>query len=306
MDIVLNRKGGVPLHDQLLAQLELRILGGSIAPGERLPSVRALARQLGLHANTVSAAYRDLESAGHVRLRRGAGVFVRAGAASTLEEARGLDEMIRLAVSTAFRKGYGGAEIKAAVERWLQAAPAERVLVVDPRKETIELVAHEVREALGVPVSGCTLEELEAQPALLSGALGLVFPYHADKVARLVPGAAREVIHVRLSREDREIVLGLPAGATVLLVSGSPLVLSFAKAVIGGLRGDELLVETRLIGRRAEWRRLVCAADLVVVDALAAAEVRRERPKRLRELRLLGKAALVRVRHGLSAIVPRD
>ena len=47
MDIVLNRKGGVPLHDQLLAQLELRILGGSIAPGERLPSVRALARQLG-------------------------------------------------------------------------------------------------------------------------------------------------------------------------------------------------------------------------------------------------------------------
>ena len=95
MDIVLNRKGGVPLHDQLLAQLELRILGGSLAPGERLPSVRALARQLGLHANTVSAAYRELETAGHVQLKRGAGVFVRVGAPSTLEEARGLDEMAR-------------------------------------------------------------------------------------------------------------------------------------------------------------------------------------------------------------------
>ena len=229
---------------------------------------------------------------------------MREGAASTLEEANGLDEMIRLVVGTAFHKGYGGVEIKAAVERWLQAAPAERVLVVDPRKETIALVAHEVREALGVPVSGCTLEELEAQPALLSGALGLVFPYHADKVARLAPGAAREVIHVRLSREDREIVLGLPSGATVLLVSCSPLVLSFAKAVIGGLRGDELLVETRLVGRRVEWRRLVLAADLVVVDALAASEVRAARPRRLRELRLLGKAALGRVRHGLAAMVP--
>jgi len=304
MDIVLNRKGGVPLHDQLLAQLELKILAGTLSPGARLPSVRALARQLGLHANTVSAAYRELEAAGHVWLKRGAGVFVREGAASTLEEAHGLDEMIRLVVGTAFHKGYGGVEIKAAVERWLQAAPAERVLVVDPRKETIELVAHEVREALGVAVSGCTLEELEAQPALLSGALGLVFPYHADKVARLAPGAAREVIHVRLSREDREIVLGLPSGATVLLVSCSPLVLSFAEAVIGGLRGDELLVETRLVGRRAEWRRLVRAADLVVVDALAASEVRSTRPRRLRELRLLGKAALGRVRHGLAAVVP--
>jgi len=306
MDIVLNRKGGVPLHDQLLAQLELRILDGSISPGERLPSVRALARRLGLHANTVSAAYRELESAGHVQLKRGAGVFVRAGAAASLEEAGNLDEMIRLAISIALRKGYGGPEIKAAVERWLQAAPAERVLVVDPRKETIEILAHEVREALGVPVSGCTLEELEAQPALLSGALALVFPYHADKVARLAPGAARKVVHVRFSREDRETVLGLPTGAMVLLVSRSPLVLSFAKAVIGGLRGDELLVETRLLGQRGEWRRLVRAADLVVGDVIALGEVRRERPARLRELRLLGKAALARVRQALSAIVPRD
>lgn len=304
MDIVLNRKGGVPVHDQLLAQLELKILGGGIAPGERLPSVRALARQLGLHANTVSAAYRELESAGHVELKRGAGVFVRAGVPATLGEARGLDEMIRLALRTAFRKGYTAPEIRAAVERWLKAAPAERVMVVDPRAETIEIMAHEVREALGVPASGCTLEELEAEPALLSGALALVVPYHADKVARLVPGAAVQVVHLELSSEDQELLGALPPGATILLVSRSELVLSFAAALIGGLRGDELLVETRHLSRRAEWQRLVPAADLVVVDVLAAAAVRRTRPKRLHELRLLGDAALARVRRSLSAIVP--
>jgi DNA-binding transcriptional regulator YhcF (GntR family) len=306
MDIVLNRKGGVPLHHQLLAQLELKILGGALAPGERLPSVRALARQLGLHANTVSAAYRDLEATGQVELKRGAGVFVREGKPGTLEEARGLDEMIRLAVGTALRKGYTGAEIKAAVERWLRAAPAERVVVLDPREETVDLVVHEVQEALGVPVSGCTLDELEAEPALLSGALGLVFPYHARKVASLVPGAALVVVHVGLTPEDREKILGLPAGATVLLVSRSPLVLSFAAAVIGGLRGDELLVETRLLRRRAQWRRLVPAADLVLVDGLARPAVEAARPRRLREVRLLTKAALGRVRRGLSAIVPKD
>jgi GntR family transcriptional regulator len=306
MDIVLNRKGGVPLHDQLLAQLELKILGGTLAPGERLPSVRALARRLGLHANTVSAAYRELETAGHVELKRGAGVFVRAGAPSTLEEARGLDEMIRLAVGTALRKGHSPVEIKATVERWLRAAPAERVVVVDPRVETIELVAHEVQEALAVPVSGCTIEQLEEEPALLSGALALTFPYHSGKVAKLVPGAAVVVVHVRLSRDDRDAVLALPAGATVLLVSRSPLVLSFAEAVIGGLRGDEVLVETRLLERRSEWRRLLPAADLVIVDALAEPTMRAAGPRRLREVRLLSKAALDRVRRGLAAIVPRD
>jgi hypothetical protein len=212
--------------------------------------------------------------------------------------------MIRLALRTAFRKGHSGLEIKAAVERWLQAAPAERVVVVDPRTETIELLEHEVRDALGVPVSGCTLEELEAEPALLSGALALVVPYHADKVARLVPGAALEVVHVELSPEDQELVGALPEGAMVLLVSHSELVLSFAAALIGGLRGDEVLVETRPLSRRAQWRRLVPAADLVVVDVLSAAAVRQARPKRLRELRLLGKPSLARVRRGLSAIVP--
>ena len=66
---------------------------------------------------------------------------MRAGKPSPLEEARGLDEMARLAVGTALRKGHSPVEIKAAVERWLQAAPAERVAVVDPRVEPIELVA---------------------------------------------------------------------------------------------------------------------------------------------------------------------
>lgn len=306
MDIILNRKGGVPLHDQLLAQLELKILGGAIAPGARLPSVRALARQLGLHANTVSAAYRELEEAGHVELKRGAGVFVRAGAPATLEEARGLDEMIRLALTTAFRKGYSGASIQAAVERWLRAAPAERVVVVDPRLETIEILSREVQDSLSVPVSGCTLDELEAEPALLSGALALVYPYHADKVASLVPGAAVVTIHVELPPQEKEAVLALPAGAMVLFVSRSPLVLSFAAAVIGGLRGDEVLVETRPMGRKAEWRRLLPAADVVLADVLALPTVRKARPKRLLELRLLGEHDLKRVQRALAAIVPKD
>jgi DNA-binding transcriptional regulator YhcF (GntR family) len=303
VEFALNRKGGVPLHDQLLAQLELQILGGTIAPGQRLPSVRALARRLGLHANTVSSAYRDLEKAGHVELRRGAGVYVRAGVPAALDEARGLDEMVRLALSAAFRKGHSGSEIRAAVERWLRAAPPERVVLVDPRRETLELVAHEIRTALGVPASGCTVEELEADPSLASGALLLALPYHAAKAGKAAPAATLETVHVGASAEDQKILMSLPEGATILVVSASPILLQIAGAFANGLRGDEVLVETRLLSRRAEWRRLVPVADVVFADALAAPAVREVHPRRLREVRLLGEKDLVRVRKALNLAV---
>jgi len=303
VEFALNRKGGVPLHDQLLAQLELQILGGTIAPGQRLPSVRALARRLGLHANTVSSAYQDLEKAGHVELRRGAGVYVRAGVPAGLDEARGLDEMVRLALSAAFRKGHSGSEIRAAVERWLRAAPPERVVLVDPRRETLDLVAHEIRSSLGVPASGCTLEELESDPSLASGALLLALPYHAAKVARAAPAAAVETVHVAASAEDQKILRSLPEGATILVVSASPILLQIAGAFVNGLRGDEVLVETRLLSRRAEWRRLVPVADVVFADALSAPAVREARPRRLREVRLLGERDLARVRKALNLAV---
>ena len=93
-------------------------------------------------------------------------------------------------------------------------------------------------------------------------------------------------------------------GSTILIVSGSPILLQIVGAFVGGLRGDELLVETRLLSRRAEWRRLLPAADVVFADALAAPAVREAHPRRLRELRLLGEPDLARVRKALNMAAP--
>src|SRR6185503_8664859 len=161
MEIILNRRGGVPVRDQLVTQLEMRILDGTIRSGQRLPSVRALARRLKIHHNTVSAAYQDLEASGHVQLRRGAGVFVRGKGPVTLGEAGGLDEMLRLALHAAFRKGFSGREIRTAVERWLAAAPPDRVVIVDPTLEMAELLMHEVRTTVRVPATCCTPDDIK-------------------------------------------------------------------------------------------------------------------------------------------------
>jgi DNA-binding transcriptional regulator YhcF (GntR family) len=52
------------------------VRSGRLAPGARLPTVRALAGQLGLAVNTVARAYRELETAGIVETRGRSGTFV--------------------------------------------------------------------------------------------------------------------------------------------------------------------------------------------------------------------------------------
>jgi GntR family transcriptional regulator len=304
MEILLNRRGGVPVRDQLTTQLELRILDGTMRPGQRLPSVRALARRLKIHHNTVSAAYQDLEASGHVELRRGAGVFVRGPAPATLGEAAGLDEMLRVALHAAFRKGFTGPQIRAAVERWLAAAPPERVLIVDPTAEMAELLMHEVRETLRVPAGCCTPAQLARDPTQLTGALALVLPFHEQVVRQIAPGAALEVLNLAMHSEDREALLKLPAGSIVLVVSHSPSVLPFASVFLKSLRGDELVVEARLLSAPKEWRRLVRAADLVLADALSADTVRKAGPRRMRVVKVLADQALTRLREALTIIAP--
>jgi len=304
MEIAISRSGGVPIREQIVVQLELRILDGSLAPGSRLPSVRALARRLRVHANTVSAAYKDLEASGHVRLRRGSGVFVTDAGSRAPQDARELDEMIRLALRLALDRGFGAEEIRSAVERWLAAAPPGRIVVVDPVPEMAAIVAAELVAALGKPVLTCTLEALAKNPSQASGALVVVLPYHVEAVRRLVPSVAVELVNLEISEAARQTVLGLVEGAVVLCIASSPTLLPFATLLFRGMRGEQVLVEAHALSDVPAWRRLLPAADLVVADVVAASAVRRLRPRRVHEVRLVSASSIERLRAALEVVAP--
>ncbi|MBK3638162.1 GntR family transcriptional regulator [Streptomyces sp. MBT97] len=68
----------VPPFEQIRAQLAALIVTGRLTEGERLPTVRQLASDLGLAPGTVARAYRELEAAELIRTRRGAGTRVAA------------------------------------------------------------------------------------------------------------------------------------------------------------------------------------------------------------------------------------
>ena len=77
MQLWFARGSEVTIREQLVTQVILGILSDDLAPGQRLPSTRELARRFHLHPNTVSAGYRQLERERWVELRHGSGVYVR-------------------------------------------------------------------------------------------------------------------------------------------------------------------------------------------------------------------------------------
>jgi len=64
------------LHEQIASRLREQLMGGRAQQGARLPTVRELAKALGVHFNTVARAYRQLEIEGWLSTRPGRGTFV--------------------------------------------------------------------------------------------------------------------------------------------------------------------------------------------------------------------------------------
>ena len=72
----LNPSSGVPIYRQIVQQARFAIASGRVEPGDRLPSVRTIATQLGINPMTVSKAYSMLEQAGVVVRHPGIGMVV--------------------------------------------------------------------------------------------------------------------------------------------------------------------------------------------------------------------------------------
>lgn len=76
MYFTIDHHSGIPVSTQISEQLKYRVVSGALKPGERLPSVRALAEQMQLNPTTVARVYRQLEAEGIIYTHAGSGTFV--------------------------------------------------------------------------------------------------------------------------------------------------------------------------------------------------------------------------------------
>jgi len=122
MRITVDLDSATPQYEQIRAQVVALITAGALGEGERLPTVRTLAADLGIAPGTVARAYRELESAGQVATRRRVGTVV---TAPTRSPGR-TDEIARELVDTARREGISGPDLLDLVRSALLAPPNAR------------------------------------------------------------------------------------------------------------------------------------------------------------------------------------
>lgn len=115
MDIVVDTASPVPPFEQLRSQIAGQVASGELPAGTRLATVRQMAADLGLAANTVARAYRELESDGVIATQGRRGTFVRSDVLAATTGA--LDQLAREYAGHARKVGLTCAEATRLVER---------------------------------------------------------------------------------------------------------------------------------------------------------------------------------------------
>ena len=107
MDIIIRNTAGEPLYAQIAAQIRAEIVSGKLAPGEALPSIRALAKDLKLSVITTKRAYDELEAAGFLRTVAGKGCFVAEQNLDLIREGQAREMEAHLAAAAELGRGLG-------------------------------------------------------------------------------------------------------------------------------------------------------------------------------------------------------
>jgi GntR family transcriptional regulator len=123
LDITVDVQAATPPYEQIRSQIAAYVQSGLLADGARLPTMRALAADLGVATGTVARAYAELEAAGLVASRRRTGTVVTAGPASRPVVEQRVREAAAVLAATARQDGVDTDTVLAIVRAALVTVP---------------------------------------------------------------------------------------------------------------------------------------------------------------------------------------
>jgi DNA-binding transcriptional regulator YhcF (GntR family) len=275
MQLWFNRASEVSIREQLVTQVILGILSGDLAPGQRLPSTRELARRFKLHPNTASAGYRQLEREGWLESRRGSGVFVRTGKDKAKAGARPagdhtVDHLISDLFTSARGLGIPLASVHARLREKLKQPPPDHFLLIEPDEELRKIIAAEIQGAVDFPVKSSALEACKSAKAL-KGAIAVVLQSKAKLAAEALPSGAELItLQVRSVPESLAGWLPAPQNSLVAVASSWPGFLKLGRTMLlaSGFHPDTLVFRN---ARKKNWQRGLGEMAAVVCDGVTAA-----------------------------------
>ncbi len=113
MYLRLNYQSGEAIYRQIVEQVKYKVASGELKPGQRLPSIRELAKQLKINPRTVVKSYEELRAAGLAVMRQGQGVFITENQTLTPAKTRqkSIEEMARRMFAESLRVGASKEEV---------------------------------------------------------------------------------------------------------------------------------------------------------------------------------------------------
>lgn len=193
-----HRRGEVAdrLRQRIVAGLHL----GVVRHGDRLPSVRALAPEVGADPRVVLAAYRQLEEEGLVEVRPKSGIYVASTAAGAGDPLPQLAEWIVEVLGQALTRGVPAIEFPERVRRCLETVTF-RTACIECNRDQIAGLCRELERDYGLDTTGVELADLEAVelPAAVRDAdLLVTTSFHAGAVQRVAQSLGKPWIAVHL------------------------------------------------------------------------------------------------------------
>lgn len=297
MELRISRASGVPLRLQVGRQIALLIATGELKPGDHLPSVRALARQLKIHHNTISHAYQDLAGYSLVERHRGSRMTVPQVFRARTDERMGLDDVINFAIQMAETQGYKPLQFCRRVLERFQTQRLNHLLVVTEDPGLRQLLRAELTEQIKFPVTVCSIEELSRNPTLAMGALVVGLHGNTQKCSRFLP-KDRPPYSVPLNTAVQEVALvqRLREPSAIAVVSVSELFLQTARALFAPALGDRHSLREFLVPR--EKPRTLASFSFVFCDSITRRQVK---AKNLIHYRLVSAAAFEYIRNAIAS-----
>lgn len=256
----------VPIYRQLVTQVSLAVLSGDLQPGDRLPSTRELARRFGLHPNTVSAGYRQLEKEGWTERRRGSGIAIRAHGEGPSTPEQKIDHHITGFFRAAREMGMAGDAVRQRVLTWLANPEPDHFLLIDPDEELRRILLTELRAATAWEVTESTLKDCKRR-AMLTGAIPLCRPSQAKAVRATLPrGIELVTLPIRSPHGWLSPWLPPPRGHLVGVASHWPEFLVAARTMLiaAGLAPESLIFRN---AQEPRWRRGLEQATAILCDS---------------------------------------
>ena len=114
MELVIRNTTNQPIYDQIYSQIKTQIIAGKLSPGEALPSIRALAKDLRISVITTKRAYDELEADGFLFTVAGKGCFVAEKNLDLIREQKlkELEDHLDAAVELAAQCGISSAQLQ--------------------------------------------------------------------------------------------------------------------------------------------------------------------------------------------------